>query len=364
VKIQLFWSFYRDYLDAFYARRPGLPEKSFAKQLDELLDDGFGWPPAVVRRLANRGHEVAFAIVNAEPLQRAWAREHCVEFDGEWSRRVGLEQVRQFRPDVLWIGSLFGYFGPYLRELKQYARAVAAWIAVDPPSKPDLGGIDMVLSSHDNFVDQYRALGTRAERLLPAFEPELLGRVPVSNRDLGLCFVGSLTPDHPSRVRLLAELRRAADLELWSPRPPRFVRRIMNPDRFRTWLVAWRLYLGGHGRVFGLDMYEVLARARVVLNMHIDAAGGLAGNMRMFEATGMGALLLTDAASNLGELFEHGREVVAYDSVEDAVAKVQRLLTDDAELNSIARAGQARTLRDHSTVVRSLELERLLQSLL
>ncbi len=50
-------------------------------------------------------------------------------------------------------------------------------------------------------------------------------------------------------------------------------------------------------------MYQVLRRSRITLNSHIDLAGREAGNMRLFEATGVGAFLLTDFKDNLHTLF-------------------------------------------------------------
>ncbi len=41
-------------------------------------------------------------------------------------------------------------------------------------------------------------------------------------------------------------------------------------------------------------MYEVIRRSRVTLNFHIDLAEGWANNMRLYEATVVGTLLLTD----------------------------------------------------------------------
>src|SRR5437764_8907748 len=71
------------------------------------------------------------------------------------------------------------------------------------------------------------------------------------------------------------------------------------------------------GEAWGLDMYSVLAQSRITLNRHGEVAGGYAANMRMFEATGAGALLVTDSGKNLSELFEPGREVVTYVTEDD-----------------------------------------------
>jgi spore maturation protein CgeB len=103
-----------------------------------------------------------------------------------------------------------------------------------------------------------------------------------------------------------------------------------------------------HPAAFGLDYYDVLARSKIVFNRHIGCAGNDASNMRMFEATGMGACLLTDNKRNLRDLFEPGVEVVTYENIDDAIQKVEYLLAHDREREAIAKAGQRRTLEDHS----------------
>jgi spore maturation protein CgeB len=62
----------------------------------------------------------------------------------------------------------------------------------------------------------------------------------------------------------------------------------------------------------------------------------------------VGALLLTDYKANLKTLFEPDKEVVAYRSAAEAVEMVEYYLTHEAERTSIAQAGQARTLLEHT----------------
>jgi spore maturation protein CgeB len=59
-------------------------------------------------------------------------------------------------------------------------------------------------------------------------------------------------------------------------------------------------------------MFDVLFKSRITLNSHVDVAGGYAGNLRLFEATGSGALLITDWKKNLHEMFDARTEVLAY----------------------------------------------------
>ena len=115
------------------------------------------------------------------------------------------------------------------------------------------------------------------------------------------------------------------------------------------------------GVAWGRAMYDVMARSRLSLNKHIDISATYANNMRLFEATGVGALLLTDAKDNLGDLFEPGREVIAYRSAEECVDLARYYLAHDRECQRIAAAGMARCLRDHSYRRRMTQLSALLQ---
>ena len=111
-------------------------------------------------------------------------------------------------------------------------------------------------------------------------------------------------------------------------------------------------------------MYRVLARSRISVNYHIELAGPFANNMRLYETTGVGTLLLTDWKENLSELFEPDVEVVAYHSPDDCVEKIKHLLSHESERARIAQSGQARTLRDHTYKSRMAELAAIVQGLL
>jgi spore maturation protein CgeB len=90
-------------------------------------------------------------------------------------------------------------------------------------------------------------------------------------------------------------------------------------------------------------------------------AENYANNMRLYEATGVGSLLITDRKDNLGNLFEVGKEVVAYSTQEEASELIRHYLAHPDEAEAIAKAGQARTLRDHTYKRRMDELVPILQ---
>ena len=118
------------------------------------------------------------------------------------------------------------------------------------------------------------------------------------------------------------------------------------------------------GAVWGIEMYEIFHKSLITLNHHIDVADAYAGNGRLFEATGMGTLLVTDWKKNLHEMFEPGKEVVAYHSAEECAEMVQYYLEHAEEREAIARAGQQRTLRDHTYYQRMQEFAGIVQKYL
>ena len=71
-----------------------------------------------------------------------------------------------------------------------------------------------------------------------------------------------------------------------------------------------RAYPLPYESIIGLDYYKLLSQSSITFNKHADKSYGSVGNMRMFEATGVGTCLLTDTGENMKDLFEADKEVV------------------------------------------------------
>lgn len=110
-----------------------------------------------------------------------------------------------------------------------------------------------------------------------------------------------------------------------------------------------------HEPVFGLEMFKTLRRSPVVVHHGLDNVGDNAGALRLFEATGVGATLLADDSAGLRGLFSAGTEIVTYRSPEECAGLIRELLQDRAATAAIGLAGQARTLRSHSSRARAQE---------
>lgn len=99
------------------------------------------------------------------------------------------------------------------------------------------------------------------------------------------------------------------------------------------------------------EYYKTLSVSKIVLNIHRNEFNDF-GNIRCFEATGVGSCLLTDRASEISNLFEEGKDFVGFNSAEECLNKIKILLADENLLQSISINGQNRTNSYHLQVHR------------
>jgi hypothetical protein len=377
---------YPRFLAWLYRRQPELENASYAAQMAARNATLFGVANFYSKNFAALDHPAAEIHLNNPWLQSAWAREHgmAVEPPGRagdaeqralpaWlqraikpfkpmlrplARRIGfsprleaqaenilLAQVEDFRPDLVLNQDVFHADAGLMRRVKSIGSPILVGQVGIPPSRgQDWSVYDLIISQLPTVVRSFRATGVRAEVCHLAFEPAILDVLPVATAmDIDVSFVGSVSVDHLQRIALLEAVAQRYDLKLWGSRP-----QFLPPSS-----PLHRCY---QGEVWGADMYQVLRRSRITLNSHIDMAGNEAGNMRLFEATGVGTFLLTDFKDNLDTLFAPDQEVAVWRSIDDCLKVIGRMIGDDNGRTAIARAGQARTLSQHTYRHRTAEI--------
>jgi spore maturation protein CgeB len=191
----------------------------------------------------------------------------------------------------------------------------------------------------------------RAELVRLAFDESVLKNLPPQGTVVDISFVGTISSDHESRRVFMETVGKSLNLGIWG--------RVDADGDFP-------LKRFHRGDAWGKRMYGILRDSRITLNFHIDLAEDYANNLRLFEATGVGTMLLTDHKRNLDDLFEPGKEVAVYRTAEECVEVARYYLEHEKERQAIAVAGQQRTLRQHTYRLRMQELsalfERQLQS--
>lgn len=372
MKIVIVDTYYAAFLAQVYLSQPGLARQPYEQQRAALVDLCFGTSDFYSRHLRSMGHDAHDLVVNCVPLQTAWARENRVPYSALAMKvphrlfripmlgsrlaalpglvEIAVAQIQALRPDVLYCQDLSFFPPAVLHRLRQSGavKRVVGQIACPLPPDDFLRGYDLILTSFPHFVPRLRAMGIASEYFRIGFDTRVLERLGTVRKDVDASFVGGISRHHGKAVPVLEYLADHTPIEFFGYGAASLP--AASPIRSRH-----------HGEVWGLDMYRALARSRVTLNRHINVAENNANNMRLYEATGVGALLLTDRKDNLGELFEVGKELVAYSSQEEAVELIRHYLAHPEEAETIARAGQARTLREHTYERRMHELVPILE---
>lgn len=118
-----------------------------------------------------------------------------------------------------------------------------------------------------------------------------------------------------------------------------------------------RKWLGG-GRIATEDVPALFAQSKIVLGVgtigHCDDFYAL--KLRDFDAPMSGSCYLTHDNRDLHGLYDIGTEIATYSTMDDCVKQVRSLLADDSRRESIAGAGRARAIREHTWDRRFSEL--------
>lgn len=361
MRIVLLYHFYEQFLRSIYAE-PGVAGLPYNEQLERIVNSHFGDACSFYRHLQKQGHEPFLVIPNCREIQTAWALEAGFEPGKEWMTAIPAEQIRRIQPDIVYTSGLFPFYGDFFRTIRPYCRHIVSWIACPFPETLDFTDVSMVFTGSPSFRQYFLRRGLKSVIVPAAFDGDIVAAMPAETPDIPFSFVGGVSTSHVERFMVLKGLVEATQLQLWGYgiETGGIKERLKRLLKFGT--LSNPLQSRYRGEAWGLDMYRVLRRSRITFNLHIDVAGDWCGNMRMFEATGSGTLLLTDRKKNLPELFDPEREVVPYDSLDDAIDKVNYYLAHEEERQIIASAGQARTLRDYSFARRVENIVKALQS--
>lgn len=105
-------------------------------------------------------------------------------------------------------------------------------------------------------------------------------------------------------------------------------------------------------RVLSLAREERTAlywRTKIGFNMHLSGHPYETGNVRMYETPAHGMMMICDKAANdtHASIFEPDTEAVYYDTLSDAIERIEHFVRNDDERTAIAKRGFERYWRDY-----------------
>ena len=360
-RISILDTYYPDFLDNYPFNR----DDSYEQALAKILYEGFGTGDFYSLNLRKMGWECQDIIVNATHLQNKWADERLST--PATPTGILFDQLVTFKPDVIFCQAL-GLI-QHENAIRQYLdcqhrKIIVAGQCSCPVNRLHIPHYDVLFTSFPHYVPMFNHLGVRGIYNPLAFEPEVIQRVesrygfPAFGnpyRPYDITFVGGVgTPSH------------------WSS-GMKFLGAVAKKFRDRAHFFGYgyeQLPMDSdithyyQGRAWGLHMYRVYSKSKIVINRHGEVSQDYANNMRMYEATGMGAMLLTEAKTNLHHLFRPNHEVIPYQSIDDAIQLLEYYLEHDSERIRVADAGHAKTIAQHTYFERMELISVILEEML
>ena len=338
---------------------------TFAGQINAFLN--FRESAAhILLPIEQRAEWAFFTNGDDETVQRVWAREHGLSSRASPSE-ILKAQIEDHRADVFYNLDATGWDAEFIKSLPGCVKAVIAWHAA-PFRNVSFSVYDLVVCNFPSILAAIGQQGCRTDYFFPAYDPEFAPFAARQDRTVDVVFVGGYSRHHKRRAEVLeAVAKLAGDYKI-----------VYHLDRSRLCRLAESplghfLPLAKHRRptaiqvisqppTFGLDYYEVLSTAKIVLNGAIDMSGEDRGNMRCFEALGAGSLLLSDEG-NYPDGMSDGRTIMTYHSPEHAVQQIKALLDASERRLAVARAGHEMISNSYSKEVQWKRFEALVASI-
>lgn len=314
---------------------------SFRSARSAFLNDRFGAPHFLKPVLDNE--EIAFFTNGDDEFsQRLWAREQGIGSNVSLDD-ILLAQIESHKTEVFYNLDPMRFGNSFLRRLPGHVRKTIAWRAA-----PSAGGQffehDLIVNNFPSILKGYEESGARVAYFSPAHDPAMDDYSDNSDRPIDILFVGTYSRHHYKRARLLdnvASLRNEASVALHIDKS-RFTALAESPigmiGPLRRYRRSKNIIATSKGPLFGRELLEALSLAKIVLNGAIDMSGVERGNLRIWEAMGCGAVLLSDAGSYPRQIKE-GEHFAAYRTAEDALSQARALLSNETMRIDLATAG-------------------------
>lgn len=278
---------------------------------------------------------------------RNWASDNGLSYDTT-PDDILLAQIEDHRSEVFYSVNSTRHSEAFMRQMPGCVRLKIGWLGSEVRGT-GLRHFDAIVSNFPTLNAKHSKAGLRTKYLTPSYETQTDAKdfVPWEDRRSDLFFAGTFSRHHQNRARLIEDisctladqsliadfrllnsrytkLSESTPLGLFPPfskvRRPRSVRRVAK------------------SAVFGQEMYGLLGRAKLVINMAIDIAGKDRGNMRSFESLSSGVLMISDAG-DYPEGFENGETHVTYQSNAEALTLITHYIHEPTEAQRIARNG-------------------------
>lgn len=363
---------YNNLISNLYRRFPEIKFLSYSEHLSLLQHFYPVHLNTFTTCMEDLGHKCDVIAFDLESLQKSWANERTISYGySNWKEDILMEQIITLKPEIIIFQGSPPLSGWILSRLKSFVPSLKKIVVRNGCTSniKDYRGIDLILGCTPYIVEYFLQKGLKSELLYYHFDDNILTDIskqsliftPNSEKFefsfIGLSGNGSM--HHHARYDFLEKLLQEININMWlfENKPIGSEINSLKKPLLEKYPTVCR------NAVMGLEMYNIFKNSSATLNMHGDSRFDYVGNMRMFEATGMGTCLVTDSGKNMYDLFEPNEEVVTYNSIDECIEKLIFLRNNINYAKEIGKRAQNRVLKFHTLKKRCQLLNHHLQAL-
>ncbi|MFP4486925.1 MAG: glycosyltransferase [Campylobacterales bacterium] len=339
-------------------------DESYSQQIDQFYAQMY-WPGNSLEKNMEKLGYVSNSLLFSKPdicdivsLNDAWSKEYNIVISKERIYNTLLKQISFYNPDILYLQAGWMFDSSFFDEIRSCCLDIKLIIIscgtyLKEQHYINAKSADIVITVCDNLKIEFIKRGVNSEVLRHAFDERVLKHIQTArNKANKILFSGSIggrfvndVQRHSYRNDIVRYLyARTGKVDILSPKSE-YIKKFENvkPPQF------------------GIRRFDTISQYSVSINVQSEAAGNSASNVRLYEIPGVGTCLLTDHKDDLEELFDIDKEVVSFNSKEEALDKAEYLLKNPDIAKKIGDSGQKRILKNHTYLNRAKELDAIIQ---
>lgn len=196
---------------------------------------------------------------------------------------------------------------------------------------------DKIFTCSHNALEIYRSIGVdNAKRIPFGCDSEIhndnSNGVPMINKAL---FIGAFSAKRYRFIRSL--VNEGIPIDIVGPHwPPIMLKNVISKG------------------LFGKQYIEYIKKYSVILNLHQDINYG--PNMRTFEVTGSGGILLSDSAEDISSFFSDREEIYIYNDINEAKKLINEILRGEINREKMSKKAHYTCHMKYSYERRAMEI--------
>lgn len=328
---------------------------SFDELRDLLIQDGYASTYILKPALEKKKEEVFFTLWNYERLQYKWAEENHLQTKD--LDEIKLAQIKSFKPDVFYNHSPRNdnNFVEKLAGFEDLKKICWDGIITEYPFIHEK--YDARVTLFEPYVKYWKSKGLHASLLSPAYVSSW-EKYEQEDRDIDVLFYGQYNEEYfSSRNKIIHELLEWQSAKFYNVkvhlqgiknRKKPFIN-IKGLRGFTKWIDPLPKVISEYalGPIYADKLYHTIGNSKIVVNASGNYNGLYKNNMRVYEALGMGALMISEDGIYPDQMVPE-KDFLTFRNTDELTEKIEYVLSQPDQGRKMASQGHGKLKKDFS----------------